>query len=173
MSKGHFPDGVMDPIVNPLWHHPLAYSITANQQSFYLTKQLSCHYPAICKSMTKVWYTYYCYAATVILFCGQWYMSFWVSLTVNLFSNVWSLRSKVTICWLRGEGWGAYPDWIWLRFQRKIMEATDDWGLEPASCYRRVHGLHVEVSLGKIGNPKLHLAWQPPPAVYECVYELL
>ena len=37
--------------------------------------------------------------------------------------------------------------------------------------------LHVEVSLSKTLNPKLlqmnswHLAWQPPPSVYECVCE--
>ena len=37
--------------------------------------------------------------------------------------------------------------------------------------------LHVKVSLSKIPNPKLslmstwHLAWQPPPSVYECVCE--
>ena len=53
---------------------------------------------------------------------------------------------------------------------------------EPASCYRTAAGsipLHFEVSLGKILTTKLllmccgHLAWQPLPSVYECMYELL
>ena len=40
-------------------------------------------------------------------------------------------------------------------------------------------GLHVEVSLGKDAEPQTapdagrHLAWKPPPSVYECMYELL
>ena len=43
--------------------------------------------------------------------------------------------------------------------ERKKIVGGCGSGIEPVSCYLRVAGRH--------------LAWQPPPSVYECVYEIL
>ena len=56
-------------------------------------------------------------------------------------------------------------------------------GVEPTSCYLKVAGLIPLVCMSKCPwarwTPNCswcagwHLAWQPPPSVYECMYKLL
>ena len=64
---------------------------------------------------------------------------------------------------------------MWLRGRANVLLSEGRWFDSS--------GLHVEVPLGKILNPKtasdvmwrtgLHLAWQPVLSVYESMYELL
>ena len=59
---------------------------------------------------------------------------------------------------------GNFLQLLWLSCRASVLLLE--------GCWFHSLGLHVKASLDKILNPQT-APWQPPPAVYECMYGLL